>query len=75
MIAGAVVVAAGVIAATALIRGRGNLPFAVVFLWALAAIFAAGGQEATLVAGATAIAAVLVVVGLVLGTRRERASW
>ena len=70
MIAGAVVVAAGVIAATALIRGRGNLPYALVFLWALAAIFAAGGQEAALVAGATAVSAVLVVVGLVTGMRR-----
>lgn len=75
MIAGAVVVAAGVIAATALIRGRGNLPYALVFLWALAAIFAAGGQEAALVAGATAVAAVLVVVGLAMGMRRGGASW
>ncbi|MCD2316085.1 hypothetical protein LQ954_07980 [Sphingomonas sp. IC-11] len=70
MIAGAVVVVTGVIAATALIRGRGNLPFALVFLWALAAIFAAGGQEVALVAGATAVAAVLVVAGLVMGMRR-----
>ena len=68
-------VAAGVIAATALIRGRGNLPYALVFLWALAAIFAAGGQEAALVAGATAVAAVLVVVGLAMGMRRGGASW
>ena len=36
-----VVLLAGVVAASALLRGRGNPPYALVFLWALAAIYAA----------------------------------
>ena len=64
-----IVVIAGIIAAGALVRGRGNLPFAVVFLWALAAIFSAGGQVAGLIAAATAIAAILVIGGQIVGRR------
>lgn len=69
MISAAIVVIGGLIAATALARGKGNPPFALVFLWALAAIFAAGGQEAEAVAIATAISALLVIVGAILGWR------
>lgn len=72
MIGAAVIVVAGAIAAAALIEGRGNLPFATVFLWALAAIFAAGGQEAGVIAAAAVAAAVLVVGGAVAGARRAR---
>jgi len=70
MIAAAVVVVGGVIAALALMRGRGNVPYALVFLWALAAIFAAGGQQAGAVAVATAVAALLVIGGTAVGLRR-----
>jgi hypothetical protein len=67
----AVIVIAGLIAATVLVRGRGNLPYAAVFLWALAAIFAAGGQAAGPIAVATGVAAILVISGLVAGYRRR----
>ncbi|WP_077146802.1 hypothetical protein [Sphingopyxis sp. KK2] len=69
LISAAVVVVGGVIAAVALARGKGNPPFALVFLWALAAIYAAGGQQASAVAAAAGIAAVLVLLGLYLGWR------
>lgn len=69
LISAAVVVTGGVIAAAALARGKGNPPFALVFLWALAAIYTAGGQQASAVAAATAISAFLVLLGLVLGLR------
>lgn len=59
--AAAVVVVGGVIAAAALVAGKGNPPYALVFLWALGAIYAAGGQEAGIVAGAVAVAAILVI--------------
>ena len=68
----AVLVVAGVIAAIALVRGRGNIPYAGVFLWALAAIYAAGGQVASLIALGTGIAAILVLAGLFMGLRAER---
>lgn len=67
-----IVVVAGAIGATALVRGRGNLPYAAVFLWALAAIFAAGGQQSSLVAGGVAVAAVLIIGGAIAGARRAR---
>lgn len=66
-----VIVIAGLIAATALVRGRGNLPYAVVFLWALAAIFAVGGQAAAPIAVATGAAAILVISGSIAGYRRR----
>ncbi|MDF2493645.1 hypothetical protein [Sphingomonas sp.] len=67
-----IVVVAGAIGATALVRGRGNLPYAAVFLWALSAIFAAGGQQSSLVAGGVAVAAVLIIGGAIAGARRTR---
>lgn len=71
-LAGAVVlIVAGLIGAVALLRGRGNLPYAAVFLWALAAIYAAGGQEEGLIAAATGGAAILIVGGLIAGWRRS----
>lgn len=69
----AVLLLGGSIAAAALVRGRGSLPYAAVFLWALAAIYAAGGQVTGLIAAGTAIAALLVLAGLVLGRRRATA--
>ncbi|OWK31353.1 hypothetical protein [Sphingomonas dokdonensis] len=72
LIGATIVVVAGLIAAAALVRGRGNLPYAAVFLWALAAIYAAGGQVAGLIAAACAVAALLVVGGAFVGARRVR---
>lgn len=69
LISAAIVAIGGVIAAGALAGGKGNPPFALVFLWALAAIYAAGGQQSVLVAGAAAIAALLVLVGMTFGWR------
>jgi len=69
LISAAIIVVGGLIAAAALARGKGNPPFALVFLWALAAIFAAGGQEAAALAVAAAIAAILVLIGISLGWR------
>lgn len=72
VIGAGIVVVAGAIAAAALVRGRGNLPYAAVFLWALAAIYAAGGQEAGVIAAGAAVAAVLVVGGAIAGARGAR---
>ena len=69
IIAAAIIVVGGVIAAAALIRIQGNPPFALVFLWALAAIYSSGGTEASEVALATGIAALLVIVTTIVGLR------
>lgn len=70
LISAACVIVGGVIAALALVRGRGNPPYALVFLWALSAIYAAGGQKADAVALAAGLSAVLVIIGAFLGLRR-----
>lgn len=70
LIGAGVLVAAGLIGGAALVRGRGNLPYAAVFLWALAAIYAAGGQEEGVIAAGTGAAAMLIVGGLIAGWRR-----
>lgn len=59
----------GIIASACVARGRGNPFYTLVFIWALTAIFAAGGQQSALVAWATGIAALLVISGLVIGLR------
>lgn len=69
LISAIVVLTGGVIASLALARGRGNPFYALIFLWALSAIYAAGGQQAELVAMAAGVAAVLVLVGMVIGLR------
>lgn len=68
-IAAAVIVMGGVIAAAALIGIQGNPPYALVFLWALAAIYSSGGTESSEVALATGIAALLVIVATIIGLR------
>ncbi len=72
LIAAGVLALGGAIAGTALARSWGNLPFALVFLWALAAIYAAGGQLFSWVAYATIFAALETLVGTVIGRRLER---
>jgi hypothetical protein len=70
LIAAGVILVGGLIASAALARSAGNPPYGLVFLWALAAIYSAGGQKAQIVALAAAIAAVLVVIGVILGLRK-----
>lgn len=72
LIGAAVVVVGGIIAGIAIARGRGNPPYALVFLWALSAIYAAGGQRADAVALAAGLSALLVIVGTVVGLKRAR---
>lgn len=69
LISALVVLTGGIIACLALVRGRGNPFYAIVFLWALSAIYAAGGQRAEPVAIATGVAAVLVIAGVAIGLR------
>lgn len=71
-IGAAVVVVGGIIAALALLRTGGNAAYALVFMWALAAIHGSGGQESALVAGACAMAALLVGAGAFAGRARIR---
>jgi len=71
LISAGVIVAGGIIAGLALARSNGSLPYALVFLWALAAIFAAGGQASRWVALATVVAAFATLGGVVIGLRGE----
>lgn len=70
LIAAAVVVVGGLIAGTALLSTGGNPPYALVFLWALAAIYAEGGQQSGLVALAAATGAIIVVAATIIGLLR-----
>lgn len=70
VLAALVIVAGGAIAGAALSRSRGNPAFALVFLWALSGIAAAGGRDSSLVLGGTLLAALLVVGGVVFGMRK-----
>ncbi|MBA2921058.1 hypothetical protein GON01_03495 [Sphingomonas sp. MAH-20] len=74
VISAAVIVAGGAIAAVALLSGRGNPPYALVFLWALAAIYVAGGQISGAVALAAAIAALMVIGATFIGLRQGGAA-
>ena len=62
VLATGVVLVGGVIASLAVGRGRGNPIYAAVFLWALTAIYASGGQVAPAIAYATIVSGVLVIV-------------
>jgi len=70
LISAAVVILGGIIAGAALLAGRGNPPYVLVFLWALAAIHAAGGQRSGAVAAAAGIAALIVILGALVGLVR-----
>lgn len=70
LISAVVILTGGIIAAAALLSGLGNPPYALVFLWALAAIYAAGGQRADQVALATAAAAALISAATIAGLLR-----
>lgn len=77
MAAAAVVLVGGVIAAAALANTRGNPWYALVFLWALAAIHAAHGAQLPLIGAATILAALLVAASalLRLSRRENREHW
>ncbi|WP_428680880.1 hypothetical protein [Sphingopyxis sp.] len=75
IISAAVLVVGGLVAGTALARSKGCPPYAIVFLWALAAIFAKGGQLSSSVAIACAVAASIVIAGALIGWRRGGAHW
>ena len=67
----------GVIAALATWRSRGNPWYALVFVWALVAIYFRGGQQAASVAVACAIAGALVIIAAIIGLSRtaNRQHW
>ena len=69
LISALVILTGGAIASLVLTQGGGNPVYALVFLWALAAIYAAGGQRAELVAIAAVVAAGLVIIGMLIGLR------
>lgn len=73
LIGAAVLLLGGALAAFAVARGRGNLAYAMTFIWALVAIYAAGGQAAAPVGVAAVLAAMLVLGGIFAG-RRDAAS-
>lgn len=69
LIGAAVLLLGGAIAALAVARGKGNLAYAATFLWALTAIYAAGGQAAPPVGVAAILAAMLIFGGISAGRR------
>lgn len=68
-IAAALVLVGGLIASAAVARSRGNPWYALVFCWALLAIYFRGGQEAASIAVACGISAALVILGAAMGLR------
>lgn len=74
IVASAVLIIGGLIAGAALARSKGCPPYALVFLWALAAI-ADGGQRAPIVGAASGLAAVIVIASTAYGLRRSHGHW
>lgn len=77
-IAAAVMVAiGGTIAALAVVRSRGNPWYALVFCWALLAIYFRGGQQASSIAIACIASGLLVLLGMFIGLSRpeNRRHW
>lgn len=72
IVSASVVIIGGIIAAFTIRYGRGNPPYALVFLWALAGIYSAGGQREGVVALAVAVSAVLVFIAAVVGVWSSR---
>lgn len=77
MITAVIVTIGGVIAALAVGRSRGNPWYALVFCWALLAIYYRGGQQSGAIALACLIAGLLVVGATVVGlkSRANRYHW
>lgn len=76
-IATIIVLIGGVIAALAVWRSRGNPWYALVFCWALLAIYFRGGQESWAIAGATVLSALAVIYAVLakLSDRADRHHW
>lgn len=76
-VAAAVVLVGGIIAALAVSRERANPVYALVFLWALAAIYFDGGQREAIVGYAAIGSAILVIVAFAITIRRpeNRRRW
>jgi hypothetical protein len=68
-IAALMVLVGGAIAAAAVHRSRGNPWYALVFCWALLAIYFKGGQQAASIAIACGVAGLLVLLAMVSGLR------
>jgi len=66
MAAAIMIAIGGVIASLAVVRSRGNPWYALVFCWALIAIYFRGGQEASSIAAACIAAGALVLLGLAI---------
>ena len=73
LISAGIVTIGGIIAALAVARSRGNPWYALVFCWALLAIYYRGGQQSGAIALACLISGVLVLAAVVLGLK-ERAN-
>ena len=65
--AAAMVAVGGVIAALATVRSRGNPWYALVFCWAVLAIYFRGGQQDAMIAGSCMFAGALVILGMAIG--------
>ncbi|BDI60369.1 hypothetical protein MACH05_09290 [Qipengyuania nanhaisediminis] len=77
-LAAAIMVAVGgTIAALAVVRSRGNPWYALVFCWALLAIYWRGGQEASSIGWACILAGILVVLGMAVSLSKpdNRRHW
>ncbi|NQX94902.1 MAG: hypothetical protein HRT64_08295 [Erythrobacter sp.] len=77
MAAAIMVAIGGCIAAFATFRSRGNPWYALVFCWALLAIYFRGGQEASSIASACVFAAIMVALGALAGLSKagNRRHW
>ncbi len=75
--AAAMVTIGGIIASMAVVRSRGNPWYALVFIWALTAIYYRGGQEAASIAVACGFAGLLVLLAALAGlaNRKNRRHW
>ena len=75
--AAAMVAIGGTIAALAVVRSKGNPWFALVFCWALTAIYFRGGQEAQSIAIACIYAGILVLAAMIVGLMKpgNRKHW
>jgi len=77
LVAAAIVAIGGTIAALAVVRSRGNPWYALVFCWAVLAIYFRGGQEAQSIAIACIFAGILVLLGMGVGLSKpaNRKHW
>ncbi len=75
IVGAAVVLVGGIIASAAIWFGRGNPYYALVFLWALAAIFAVNRGENIEILIAAILSAIAVAVSGLIGLSRNRLHW